>query len=131
MQLDADFVSLQTEVSDSDAAVLQRLSMARHGETLQDFADAAALVANLDLVITVDTAMAHLAGALGKPVYILNRHAACWRWLQDRADSPWYPTARLFRQPRRGDWDAVLCEVVEATQALLVGAAVPPSAPTE
>jgi tetratricopeptide (TPR) repeat protein len=79
---------------------------------LKDFADTAALVANLDLVITCDTAVAHLAGALGKPVWILNRFDACWRWLTDREDSPWYPTARLFRQPAPGDWTSVIENVV-------------------
>lgn len=75
---------------------------------LADFSDTAALVGALDLVISVDTATAHLAGALAKPVWILLPYAADWRWLVGRADSPWYPSARLFRQPRRGDWDAVL-----------------------
>ena len=128
LRLDAQFISLQTEVSAYDSAVLQTLGLARHGETLQDFADSAALVSNLDLVISVDTAMAHLAGALGKPVWILNRHAACWRWLEDRADSPWYPTARLFRQKRPGDWDGVIGEVVEALQTFTANS---PSAPDE
>jgi ADP-heptose:LPS heptosyltransferase len=68
----------------------------------------------LELVITVDTATAHLAGALGKPVWILNRFDACWRWLTDRRDSPWYPTARLFRQSTPGNWDAVFAEVTAA-----------------
>jgi tetratricopeptide (TPR) repeat protein len=81
---------------------------------LQDFADTAALIEALDLVITVDTAVAHLAGALGKPVWILNRYDACWRWLVDRDDSPWYPTARLWRQPKPGDWDSVIARVAEA-----------------
>jgi hypothetical protein len=81
---------------------------------LHDWADSAALVANLDLVITADTAMAHLAGALGKPVWILNRFDACWRWLVDRADSPWYASARLFRQPSPGDWESVIAAVAEA-----------------
>jgi len=75
---------------------------------LESFADTAALIGALDLVISVDTAVAHLAGALGKPVWILLPFAPDWRWLQEREDSPWYPTARLFRQPRRGDWDSVL-----------------------
>ena len=70
-----------------------------------DFADTAALIANLDLVISVDTSVAHLAGALGKPVWLLDRFDPCWRWLIGRRDSPWYPTLRLFRQPRPGDWD--------------------------
>jgi hypothetical protein len=75
---------------------------------LRDFADTAALVANLDLVIAVDTAVAHLAGALGKPVWLLDRFDHCWRWLAGRVDSPWYPTMRIYRQPAPGDWDAVL-----------------------
>jgi cytochrome c-type biogenesis protein CcmH/NrfG len=76
-----------------------------------DFADAAALVANLDLVISVDTAAAHLAGSLGKPVWTLLPYAADSRWLLDRGDTPWYPTMRLFRQPTAGDWDSVLARV--------------------
>lgn len=78
---------------------------------LADFDDTAALVANLDLVITCDTAVAHLAGGLGRPVWILNRFDACWRWLDARKESPWYPTARLFRQPTPGDWASVICDV--------------------
>lgn len=79
-----------------------------------DFAATAGLVTNLDLVITVDTAMAHLAGALGKPVWILNRFNGCWRWLLDREDSPWYPSARLFRQKKAGNWTDVVARVREA-----------------
>ncbi|MEN6621037.1 MAG: glycosyltransferase family 9 protein, partial [Smithella sp.] len=77
----------------------------------RDFADTAALIANLDLVISVDTAVAHLAGALGKPVWILNRFDSCWRWMETREDSPWYPTLRLFRQPYPGDWSSVVLRV--------------------
>jgi len=80
-------------------------------EELQDFADTAALVDGLDLVISVDTSVAHLAGALGKQVWLLNRYDTCWRWLLDREDSPWYPNIRVFRQPRPGDWNAVIEEV--------------------
>ena len=79
-----------------------------------DFLDTAALVTNLDLVISVDTAVAHLAGALGKPVWLLNRFESEWRWLLDRDDSPWYPTMRIFRQTRRGDWDEVIERVAAA-----------------
>jgi tetratricopeptide (TPR) repeat protein len=75
---------------------------------LNDFADTAALVASLDLIISVDTSVAHLAGALGRPVWLLSRFDGCWRWLTNRDDSPWYPTLRLFRQPQAGDWGAVL-----------------------
>jgi hypothetical protein len=78
---------------------------------MRDFADTAALVANLDLVISVDTAVAHLAGALGKPVWLLNRHNGCWRWLTGRRDSPWYPAFKLYTQPRRDDWESVVAEM--------------------
>ena len=81
---------------------------------LTDFAETAALASTLDLIITVDTAVAHLAGALGKPVWLLSRHDACWRWGRDRADSPWYPTMRLFRQTGPGDWAGVMQRVAEA-----------------
>jgi Flp pilus assembly protein TadD len=86
---------------------------------LGDFAETAALVANLDLVISIDSAPAHLAGALGVPTWVLlNAHRSDWRWLQGRADSPWYPRVmRLFRQPRRGDWAAVVADVASALQA--------------
>jgi hypothetical protein len=93
---------------------------------LNDFADTAALIEALDLVITVDTAIAHLAGALGKPVWILNRNDACWRWLADRNDSPWYPTATLFCQPAPGDWHTVFTKIAKA---LTDATAIPPSRP--
>lgn len=79
-----------------------------------DWLDTAAVVANLDLIITVDTAVAHLAGALGKPVWVLSRFAGCWRWLKDRTDSPWYPSMRIFHQKKITGWDEVLEEVNRA-----------------
>ncbi len=91
------------------------------GAALEDFTDTAAIVANLDLVITVDTSVAHLAGALGKPVWILLPHAPDWRWLRERGDSPWYPTARLFRQTVAGRWDNVLDQVGRELQVLVPG----------
>jgi ADP-heptose:LPS heptosyltransferase len=78
---------------------------------LADFADTAAVIAQFDLVIAVDTAVAHLAGALAKPVWILLPQVPDWRWLLDREDSPWYPSARLFRQPQIGDWDSVIARL--------------------
>ena len=84
---------------------------------LDDFADTAALIAALDLVVTVDTAVAHLAGALGRPVWLLNRLDADWRWLRGRDDSPWYPTLRQFRQSVAGDWAPVVGRVAEALAA--------------
>ena len=118
--IEGDFVSLQTHLTDTEAAILDGLpNVVRHGEHLQDFAETAALIENLDLVITVDTAVAHLAGALGKPTWLMNRYASCWRWLLGRADSPWYPTMRLFRQPSLGDWSSVVREVCAAARELL------------
>ena len=78
-----------------------------------DFADTAALIEGLDLVITVDTAVAHLAGALGKPVWLLDRFDPDWRWLTGRRDSPWYPTMMIYRQPKPGDWTHVIEAVLE------------------
>ena len=109
------FVSLQVGVAAAQTAAPPD-GMAIHDWTseLGDFADTAALVEALDLVITVDTAVAHLAGAMGKPVWILNRFDACWRWLTNREDSPWYPSARLFRQDTPGDWGGVMQRVAAA-----------------
>jgi len=84
---------------------------------VQDFADTAAIVEQLDLVITVDTSMAHLAGALNKPVWILSRYDGCWRWLHNRDDAPWYPNTRLFRQKQPGDWSEVIERVKSALEA--------------
>ena len=78
---------------------------------------------NLDLIITVDTAAAHLAGALGKPVWILNRFDTDWRWLLERTDSPWYPTARLYRQDKAGDWETVITRVRKDLDGLAAGTA--------
>jgi len=81
-----------------------------------DMADTAAQMVHLDLIITIDTSMAHLAGALARPVWVLLGHSPDWRWLLDREDSPWYPTARLFRQPSHGDWPSVIARVRTALQ---------------
>ncbi len=83
---------------------------------LEDFADTAALMDRLDLVITVDSAPAHLGGSLGRPTWLLLAFTPYWMWLLDREDSPWYPSVRLFRQPRRGDWDAVFARIAEELQ---------------
>jgi ADP-heptose:LPS heptosyltransferase len=78
---------------------------------LDDFSDTAALIANLDLIISVDTSTAHLAAAMGKPIWLLNRFDTCWRWLVDRDDSPWYPTMTLYQQEEMGDWESVIEKV--------------------
>jgi hypothetical protein len=106
------FVSLQKPLPETDNATLSQFpGMTDLSEGLQDFGETAAVIANLDLVITVDTAIGHLAGALGKPVWIMLPKASDWRWMLKRSDSPWYPTARLFRQETPGAWDPVLQEV--------------------
>jgi hypothetical protein len=83
-------------------------------DQVSDFADTAAIIANLDLVISVDTSVVHLAGALGKPIWLLNRFDTCWRWLLERDGSPWYPTLRQFRQKAPGDWEGVIERVRQA-----------------
>lgn len=114
------FVSLQKEVRERDRGFLDR-----HGEILDfgaelaDFADTAGLIEALDLVIAVDTSVAHLAGALGKPVWVLLPFTPDWRWLLHREDSPWYPTARLFRQPAVADWGSVIRRVAEELDRFL------------
>jgi hypothetical protein len=113
----AEFYSLQKgQPAESDFARLVQQgwdgpSVTDHTNQLHDFTDTAALIENLDLVIAVDTSTAHLAGALGKPVWMLNRFDTCWRWLMHRTDSPWYPTLRIYRQPTTGDWDTVVEKV--------------------
>jgi hypothetical protein len=104
-------VSLQKDVRESDRAALAGTRLAHLAEALNNFADTAGLIEQLDLVVTVDTSVAHLAGALGKRVWILLPFSPDWRWLLDREDTPWYPTARLFRQPRIGDWASVVDRV--------------------
>ena len=117
LELDVEFHSLQKEVRTKDAAALAGFTQIRsHGSALRDFADTAALVAEMDLVVTADTSVAHLAGALGKPVWILLPFVPDFRWLTERNDSPWYPTARLFRQSASGDWRGVIAEVREQLQ---------------
>jgi hypothetical protein len=106
------FVALQKGLREGEAALLGRLpKVTDAARAMTDFAATASVVAELDLVITVDTSMAHLAGALGKEVWILLPVSPDFRWLLGRSDSPWYPTARLFRQSAPGDWDAVVAEV--------------------
>jgi hypothetical protein len=103
-----DFFSIQKEVSETDAAILRQRGVAQLGQQFADFADTAAVISMLDLVISVDTSVAHLAGAMGKAVALLLPFSPDFRWLLDRTNSPWYPTMRLFRQSALGDWGGVV-----------------------
>ena len=103
-----DYVALQPELRDSDRQAMQTPGLCWLGPELRDFADTAALCDLLDGVITADTSVAHLAGALGRPTHLLLPHVPDWRWLLDRGDSPWYPSLRLHRQGPERRWDPVL-----------------------
>jgi Glycosyltransferase family 9 (heptosyltransferase) len=105
----ARFISLQTGLTDRERGLLQQFKTVDHfGDEFEDFCDTAAVIDLLDLVVTVDTSVAHLAGAMGKPVWILLPFNADWRWLIAREDSPWYPSARLFRQDGSYRWAGVV-----------------------
>jgi hypothetical protein len=112
LRLPLELHSLQREVLKSDADVLLDFEQIRtyHGE-LNDFSDTAALVEEMDLVITIDTAVAHLAGALGKPVWVMLPYSTDYRWGISGDKTPWYPTARLFRQSDPGDWEGVVQKI--------------------
>jgi hypothetical protein len=120
---------IQNDVRASDKEVLNGLThLVDHSTLFTDFADTAALISLLDLVIAVDTSVAHLAGAIGWPTWLLLPHLADWRWLADREDSPWYPTMWLFRQEAEGDWAGVLDRVAQQLTALLAEAHDPDAA---
>jgi hypothetical protein len=109
---ECNWVNLQLDATEQEFAQLDSLGVKLFHTDIDSFADTAALIMNLDLVVSVDTAVAHLAGALGRPSWImLNQFAVDWRWLLNRNDSPWYRTAKLFRQPVMGDWHSVLSQV--------------------
>jgi len=109
------WISLQKDAPAMHATqVPQGIQLLDLMEQVSDFGDTAAIISNLDLVISVDTSVVHLAGALGKPIWLLNRFDTCWRWLLDRDDSPWYPTLRQFRQNAPGDWESVIDRVRQA-----------------
>jgi tetratricopeptide (TPR) repeat protein len=113
----ASFISIQRDVRSADAAPLAAQSRVTHvGDALEDFSDTAAVLALCDLLITVDTAPAHLAGAMGRPVWLLVPFAPDWRWTLDGETTPWYPSARLFRQTTLGDWRPVIERVAAALQ---------------
>lgn len=103
------WINLNVDSTEEESQIIIAAGGECYPGTIKDFADTAGLMHHLDLVISVDTANAHLAGAMGRPVWIpLNAYGNCWRWLLKREDSPWYPSARLYRQPQMGDWDSVI-----------------------
>ncbi|NET28231.1 tetratricopeptide repeat protein [Okeania sp. SIO1I7] len=116
----ANFYILQKEVLPADLEWLNSQTQIHNlGSFFNDLADTATVIQQLDLVITIDTVICHLAGALGKPVWVILNFDSDWRWMLDRNDSPWYPTARLFRQTKIGDWDSLFIEVKQALIELL------------
>jgi hypothetical protein len=109
---DVEWHVVQRDIRAMDRATLDDIDpIADHSADLTDFAETAALVSQMDLVITVDTAIAHLTGALGKPGWLMLSYAPDWRWMTGRSDSPWYPTLRLFRQSKLGDWASVVQDI--------------------
>ncbi len=112
LSLPVDWICLQNEIRETDRAALAALPQVRHFEDdIEDFSDVAAMIALCDLVISIDSAGVHLAGAMGKPFWMLLPFAPDWRWMFERDDTPWYPTGRLFRQPAIADWDSVIDQV--------------------
>jgi ADP-heptose:LPS heptosyltransferase len=115
------WVNLSKAASPEERAEAARRGAVDPLDACGDFADTAALIAQLDLVISIDTAVAHLAGALARPVWLLNRFESDWRWMRGRADSPWYPTLRIFNQPRSGDWAGAVDAIDRALSAARLG----------
>ena len=114
------YICLQKELRNADQAILaQHPHIQFFGDALEDFTDTAALCDLMDVVISVDTSVAHLAAALGKPTWVLLPFSPDWRWLLDRKDSPWYPSAKLYRQERIGDWNGVLSRVREGLEGIV------------
>jgi hypothetical protein len=120
------FVSLQKGAA---AREPRPFALADVMDDVRDFSDTASIVANLDLVVSVDTSVVHLAGAMGKPVFLLDRYDNCWRWLSGRQDSPWYPTLCIFRQQRYGEWGLVIDRVAVALSEMVAGAGHPSRTP--
>ena len=122
LDVEAQFVSVQKDPRPGDAAVLRtRGNVLDAGPELKSFSDSAALLSHIDLLITVDTSMAHLAGALGRPAWVLLPRVPDWRWLLDRNDSPWYPSLRLFRQTDAATWPPVVQLVKQTLQTMIAG----------
>jgi hypothetical protein len=117
-------VALQKGPSQAQVgAYFGRAPLLNLGPELRDFRDTMAVLEALDLLVSVDTGVVHLAGAMGKPAWVLLAFAADWRWLLERDDSPWYPSVRLFRQPAAGDWEAAVAQVVAALSLDCAGVA--------
>lgn len=111
---DHQWINLQADATEEENAALTDLGVSQYPNTIKDWSDTAGLVHHLDLVIGVDTSISHLAGAMGRPLWVmLPQYALDWRWLLDRDDSPWYPSAKLFRQPVRGDWNTVVDRITQ------------------
>lgn len=106
-----DFISLQKDLPKEEIELLRQSGIFHFSAEQTDFADASAMIELCDVVVTIDTSIAHLAGALGKETWIMLQYDAEWRWLENKTDSPWYPNVRLFRQPSQGDWKSVIAEV--------------------
>ncbi len=115
---ECEYISLQKEVRPVDRQALAQGNLAHFGDDLHDFSDTAALCAQLDVVLSVDTSVAHLAGAMGLPTWLMLPFLPDWRWLLDRDDSPWYPTVLLFRQSESRSWEPVLARVASKLQKL-------------
>jgi ADP-heptose:LPS heptosyltransferase len=116
-KLPIDWVSLQKDPADEERALLRSVFAAdERGSTFQDLKDTAEVVETLDLVVTVDTSIAHLGGALARPTWVLVPKYSDWRWLLDRSDSPWYPTVTLFRQTTDNDWTGPIRALKEQLQ---------------
>ena len=112
--VDVEFHSLQKETSEHDLKFLSQYNtIVQHQDALTDFLETAALINEMDLVISIDTSVAHLAGALGKPLWVLLPYYTDYRWTADAETTPWYPSARLFRQARPGDFAGVMDQVVQ------------------
>lgn len=117
---DVTFFNLQKGHEASEIVDLpNNMKVVNHESALKSFSDTAALIANLDMVISTDNGVAHLVGALGKPMWVLTAYSPDWRWMMDREDSPWYPTARLFRQPEEGDWKTVMQRVANELKSVV------------
>jgi ADP-heptose:LPS heptosyltransferase len=120
----AEWHVLQKDIRDRDQTTLRQLALLQnHAPRLDDFTDTAALITHMDLVISIDTSVAHLTGALGKPLWLLLPFHPDFRWLRDRHDSPWYPTAKLFRQTVDRDWSDVIMRIAEQLKVFLAARA--------